>query len=92
MPDSTLAPIAPEEAVCLYSRHRGTELAEETIEPYRYKLTRFIEWCEQEDIDNIDELSGHSLLQSKLGFPALTRTLPSSLGRLLMIEPLTIGL
>jgi len=65
MPESGLEPIAPEEAVRLYLRDRRTELAEETIESYRYKLTRFIEWCEQEDIDNLNELSGRSLLEFK---------------------------
>lgn len=65
MSDSTLEPIAPEEAVRLYLRDRRTELAEETIESYRYKLTRFIEWCEQEDVDNLNELSGRSLLEFK---------------------------
>ncbi|MUW15043.1 hypothetical protein GJ633_10500 [Halorubrum sp. CBA1125] len=65
MSDSTLEPIAPEEAVRLYLRDRRTDLAEETIESYRYKLTRFIEWCEQEDVDNLNELSGRSLLEFK---------------------------
>lgn len=65
MSDSTLEPIAPEEAVGLYLRDRRTELAEETIESYGYKLTRFVEWCEQEDIDNLNELSGRYLLEFK---------------------------
>jgi site-specific recombinase XerD len=65
MSDSTLEPTGPEEAVRLYLRDRRTDLAEETIESYRYKLTRFIEWCKQEDVDNLNELSGRSLLEFK---------------------------
>jgi site-specific recombinase XerD len=56
MPESGLEPIAPEEAVRLYLRDRRTDLAKETIESYRYKLTRFIEWCEKVGLDNLERV------------------------------------
>lgn len=65
MSESNLEPIAPEEGVRLYLRDRRTDLAEETIESYSYKLTRFIEWCEKEDLDNLNDLSGRNLLEFK---------------------------
>lgn len=65
MSDTTLEPITPKEAVQLYLNDRRTELAEETIDSYRHKLTRFIEWCESENKDNLNELSGRDILQFK---------------------------
>lgn len=65
MPESTLEPIGPDEAVRLYLNDRGTELASATINSYRHKLNRFIEWCEAEGIENINELTGRKLLEFK---------------------------
>lgn len=65
MPESNLEPISPEEAVQLYLQNRRSELAKETIDSYSYKLTRFIEWCESEGIDNLNDLSGRNLLRFK---------------------------
>jgi site-specific recombinase XerD len=65
MSESNLEPIAPKEAVHLYLRDRRADLAEETIESYRYKLTRFIEWCGKEGLDNLNDLSGRNLMEFK---------------------------
>lgn len=65
MSESNLEPIAPKEAVRLYLRDKHTDLAEETVEPYRYKLTRFIEWCEKEGLDNLNDPSGRNLMEFK---------------------------
>lgn len=60
-----LEPITPEEATRLYLRDRKNELADATISSYRYKLERFVEWCETEDVDNLNTLSGRDLLRFK---------------------------
>uniref|UniRef100_A0A7D6CTT2 Site-specific integrase n=1 Tax=Natrinema zhouii TaxID=1710539 RepID=A0A7D6CTT2_9EURY len=44
---------------------RRTDLAEETIESYSYKLTRFLKWCEGEGLDNLNGLSGRDILEFK---------------------------
>ncbi|PSQ50793.1 hypothetical protein BRD19_00025 [Halobacteriales archaeon SW_7_65_23] len=55
-------PIAPDEAVHLYLRDRQNELADATIDSYRYKLEKFVEWCEAEDVENLNSLSGREEL------------------------------
>ena len=65
MPETTLEPIAPDEAVRLYLRDRQNELADATIDSYRYKLEKFVEWCEAEDVENLNSLSGRDLLRFK---------------------------
>ena len=54
MPETTLEPIAPDEAVRLYLCDRQNELADATIDSYRYKLDKFVEWCEAEDVENLN--------------------------------------
>jgi len=65
MPETALEPIAPDEAVRLYLRDRQNELADATIDSYRYKLEKFVEWCETEDVENLNRLSGRDLLRFK---------------------------
>jgi len=61
----TLEPIDPEEAFTLYLRDRENELADATIDSYRYKLKRFVEWCREHELDNLNDLSGRDLLRFK---------------------------
>jgi len=63
MPETTLEPIAPDEAVRLYLRNRQNELSDATMDSYRYKLEKFVEWCEAEDVENLNSLSGRDLLR-----------------------------
>jgi len=65
MPETTLEPIAPDEAVRLYLRDRQNELADATIDSYRYKLEKVVEWCEADDLENLNSLSGRDLLRFK---------------------------
>lgn len=65
MSNPELEPITPKEAVALYLQDRGNELAKNTIKSYRHKLNRFEEWCEQEEINNINSLTGRDLLRFK---------------------------
>ncbi|RDZ44687.1 integrase [Haloferax sp. Atlit-10N] len=62
---SELEPLSPNEGVQLYLTDRQAELAEQTLDSYRYKLTRFANWCASEGIENLNELSGRNLLQFK---------------------------
>ncbi|WP_254535356.1 tyrosine-type recombinase/integrase [Halomarina litorea] len=63
--DATLEPIAPDTAVELYLTDRQAELAAETLSSYEYKLSHFTEWCEREDVGNLNDLTGRKLLQFK---------------------------
>lgn len=60
MNDNTteLDPIEPAQAVELFLDDRSTELAESTLQNYRYRLGYFVEWCELENLDDLNELTG----------------------------------
>lgn len=63
---SELQPIEPETAVELYLNHREAEVADKTLENITLHLTRFQEWCEQENVDNLNELTGRKLHEYRL--------------------------
>jgi site-specific recombinase XerD len=58
---SELEPLAPDAAVSLYLQHREGEVSEETLSSHRYRLERFTEWCEKEEIHNLNDLTGRNL-------------------------------
>lgn len=60
-----LEPLPPGEAVGLYLDDREEELREETLYSHRSRLDRFVEWCEKKGIENLNDLSGRSLMEFK---------------------------
>ena len=56
-----LEPLAPEAGVDLYLDHRRGEVSEETLSSHRYRLEQFIDWCEDQEIHNLNELTGRDL-------------------------------
>lgn len=61
-----LEPIEPDEAFDLFLDHKATECAEATVRNYRYRLQYFVQWCEEEGIDNLNELSGRDIQRFRL--------------------------
>jgi site-specific recombinase XerD len=61
-----LEPIRPVEAKEMYLRERSTDASDATIKAHDYRLGHFIRWCDIEDIDNLNDLSGRDLHQYKL--------------------------
>lgn len=57
----SLEPIAPANAVELYLEDRETELTEATITSHRYRLGHFIRWCNEQEISNLNTLTGRQL-------------------------------
>jgi len=46
----------------LYLEHRQGEVSEQTLSSHRYRLSRFVEWCEEEaEIHNLNDLGGRDL-------------------------------
>ena len=57
----SLEPIDPETAVELYLADREAEVAKTTLYSHSSRLGHFVRWCSEEDIDNLNELSGRRL-------------------------------
>lgn len=56
-----LEPLAPSEAVDLYMDHREPELSEKSMVNHRYRLDSFVAFCHEEEIENLNDLSGRDL-------------------------------
>ncbi|WP_423995905.1 tyrosine-type recombinase/integrase [Halorubrum trapanicum] len=61
-----LEPITPEEAVESYLEQRETEVAKATLDSHRSRLNYFTQWCNQEGIENLNELTGRLLHEYRL--------------------------
>ena len=61
MYETTLEPLTPEEAKNRYLRDIADDMADGTIRTRKYKLQHFVRWCNEQDIDNLNSLSGREL-------------------------------
>jgi site-specific recombinase XerD len=61
-----LEPIEPDEAVEMYLHERRPEVASSTLQSHEYRLKHLLRWCEQEGVDNLNDLSGRDLHRYKL--------------------------
>ena len=62
----TLEPIDPATAQRLYLDYKDSEYAKKTVQGHRYRTNHFVRWCDQEGIENLNNLSGRDLHQYKL--------------------------
>jgi integrase len=62
----TLEPIDPQTAVELYPDDRETEVTRATLNSHRLRLKPFIRWCGQNDIENLNELTGRLLHEYRI--------------------------
>lgn len=53
----------PEQAVELYLDHRESELSHATIQSYEYRLDWFLEWCDEEDVGDTEEIEADDVRQ-----------------------------
>ncbi|MFC7155168.1 tyrosine-type recombinase/integrase [Halomarina halobia] len=56
-----LEPTTPAEAVEWYLAERDPELSEKSLQNHRYRLSQFLTFCEAEEIDNLNALTGRDL-------------------------------
>lgn len=56
-----LEPLSPSDGLEMYIQHREPELSEKTIQNQRYRLESFVEFCQTEGIDDLNDLSGRDL-------------------------------
>ncbi len=58
---SNLDPIDPSTAIQMYLDSRRHELADATLQAHRYRLKQFRQWCTEESLDNLNNLTGRDL-------------------------------
>ncbi|KTG07563.1 tyrosine-type recombinase/integrase [Haloferax profundi] len=63
---SKLEPLEPELAVQMYLDARRDELADWTLKSHKYRLSAFVQWCEESDIDNLNDLNGRDLYRFRV--------------------------
>lgn len=61
-----LEAITPHKAREMYLAQRQDEVAEETLQSHKYRLNPFVQWCEQEGITNLNDLTARSLHEYRL--------------------------
>lgn len=61
-----LEPLTPEEAKALYLTDREREVSDAMLQAHGYRLERFIEFCAEQDIGNLNEVSGRTTQRYKI--------------------------
>ncbi|AHF98447.1 integrase [Halostagnicola larsenii XH-48] len=56
-----LEPLGPETARQMYLDERRHELADATLQSHDYRLKQFVQWCENEEIDNLNDFSARDI-------------------------------
>ena len=56
----------PRTARELFIDHKQGGVADATLQNYRYHLKPVVEWCDNENIDNLNKLSGRNVQQYRL--------------------------
>ncbi|WP_306055407.1 tyrosine-type recombinase/integrase [Natronococcus wangiae] len=64
--DSNLEPISPEDARDLYLESRTDELAARSLELHEKHLDEFVSWCEDNGIENVNEIAGRTVHRFRL--------------------------
>lgn len=62
----TLEPLHPDRGVTLYLSQRETEVTQETLQSHEYRLKHFVRWCDQEEIENLNSLTGRLLHEYRM--------------------------
>ena len=61
-----LEAIEPNKAVDLYLAQKKEDASTRTVQAHGYRLKKFLEWCELEEVTNLNDLSGRSLYEYRL--------------------------
>ena len=66
MTEPQLDPIEPDTAVELYLTERKSELSKQTLRTHRGRLQTFVGWCEEDGIDNLNDVTGRDTRRYKI--------------------------
>ncbi|MEF8881928.1 MAG: site-specific integrase [Halapricum sp.] len=61
-----LEPIGPTDAVELYLTDREAELTRATLNSHRTRLSHFVRWCDDHEVENLNTLTGRQLHEYRL--------------------------
>ena len=61
-----LEPIDPETALELYIAEKETSVSDATVYSHKSRLGFFLDWCEEREIENLNELTGRRLHEFRL--------------------------
>lgn len=61
-----LEPIKPSAARELFRQHKSTECDKNTAQSYGYRTGHFVRWCDQQAVENTNELTGRTLQEYRL--------------------------
>ena len=62
----SLEPIGPETALELYLGDRANEVTDATLYSHRSRLGHFVRWCNEQNITNLNDLTGRQLYEYRL--------------------------
>lgn len=62
----SLEPIDPKTALEMYLTDKANNLADASLTAHEYRLGHFVRWCDQEDVENLNELTGRRLHEYRL--------------------------
>jgi len=62
----SLEPIEPDTALELYLADRENELTEATLYSHKSRLGHFVRWCDEQSIENLNDLTGRQLHRYRL--------------------------
>ncbi|NLV12122.1 tyrosine-type recombinase/integrase [Haloarcula argentinensis] len=63
---STLEPITPSKALKFYIEDKRSELADATLRSHKSRLSQFLTWCNEQAIENLNNITGRDLHQYKI--------------------------
>ncbi|MFQ3477452.1 tyrosine-type recombinase/integrase [Halonotius sp. F2-221B] len=61
-----LEPIEPDEAIDLYLAQKEQDASARTVQAHGYRLKQFRQWCNKENIDNMNDMTGRRLYECRL--------------------------
>lgn len=61
-----LEPLDPETAVELFLDYKSMNCTESTVQDHRYRMKHFLSWCDERDIQNLNDLSGRDIRNYRL--------------------------
>jgi len=61
-----LEPIEPRTAQQLYLDHKANECSDKTVQSHEYRTNFFVRWCQDNGIDNMNDLSGRNIHKYRL--------------------------